>query len=68
MPNELSNNSRIAVSRAVARLAGSPEWKNLIKCFRAEAGGDKNYDALVDEVRDRLMERYVAQTTSMRAS
>ena len=62
----LNPNSKRAALHAVKRLAGAPEWAELIRVYRAELGGDGNTDDLVDYLFMELQKQYLNNVTPLR--
>jgi hypothetical protein len=62
----LNANTKRAATGAVVRLTGAPEWAELIRVFRAETGGDRNYDELVDFLFAELLRTFLKQTDPIR--
>lgn len=69
MPKEttLSTSTQRAAVNAVKQLAGSPEWANLIRVFRAEAGTDGDMDACLDFVSGLLTKQLLDQMEAIAA-
>lgn len=62
----LSANSKRAALQAIHRLCGAPEWADMIRLFRAEHGGDRNEDELVDFIFQELQKKYLDATDPIR--
>lgn len=62
----LNANTKRAALHAAKRLSGAPEWAELIRVFRAEAGGDKNYDECIDCIFGELTRLYLEHTDPIR--
>ena len=63
---KLNPTSDRAARLAIQRLSAAPEFKHLIQVFRAEAGGDQNYEELIDLLRDEFTKKLIEVTNPLR--